>query len=77
MANRIDLSKKNHDYAIFTPALSGFYQSYVSKQQANPNHVEPERIPAKFENGIEGLNFLNPEQGYFTYDYVLYSAGHA
>lgn len=77
MANKIDLSKKNHDYAIFTPALSGFYSSYVSKQQATGNYVEADRIPKKFENGIEGLNFLNPNQGYFTYDHVLYSAGHA
>jgi hypothetical protein len=77
MAVRINLSEKNHDYAVFTPALSGFYQSYVSKQQQDPNHVEQSRIPAKFENGIEGLNFLNPEQGYFTYNHVLYSAGHA
>ena len=76
MVNRIDLSAKNHDYAIFTPALSGFYSSYVSKQQSS-EYVEAERIPQKFENGIEGLNFLNPDQGYFTYDHVLYSAGHA
>jgi hypothetical protein len=77
MTNKVDLSKKNHDYAIFTPALSGFYSSYVSKQQATGNHVEAERIPAKFENGIEGLNFLNPEAGYFTYNHVFYSAGRA
>jgi hypothetical protein len=26
-----------------------------------------ERIPQGFENGVEGLNFLNPEKGMFTY----------
>lgn len=76
MTNKVNLSAKNHDYAVFTPALSGFYSSYVSKQQSG-EYVEAKRIPARFENGIEGLNFLNPEQGYFTYDHVLYSAGHA
>ena len=54
MVNKIDLSNKNHDYAVFTPALSGFYSSYVSKQQVNPNHVELSRVPAKFETALKG-----------------------
>ena len=36
-----------------------------------------DRIPADFDRGIEGMNFLNAEEGYFTYKYGLYSAGHA
>ena len=54
MVNKIDLSAKNHDYAIFTPALSAFYSSYVSKQQSS-EYVEAERIPQKFEKAIEAL----------------------
>jgi len=77
MVNKIDLTSKNHDYAVFTPALSTFYSNYVSKQQSTGNYVPSDRIPKKFENGVEGLNFLNPEAGYFTYKYALYSAGHA
>ncbi len=77
MAQRVNLSEKNRDYAVFTPALSSFYSTYVSKQRKDPNYVPPERVPAGFENGVEGLNFLNPDEGYFTYDHVLYSAGHA
>jgi hypothetical protein len=77
MVNKIDLTSKNHDYAVFTPALSTFYSNYVSKQQQLGNYVPSSRIPKKFENGVEGLNFLNPEAGYFTYKYALYSAGHA
>ena len=40
-------------------------------------HIPAERIPKGFENGVEGLNFLNPEKGMFTYPTALYSAGHA
>ena len=71
-----NLAVKNRDYSVFTPALSGFYVHYVSKQQ-HYNYVEPDRIPKNFENGIEGLNFLNSKDGYFYYDHFLYSAGHA
>lgn len=62
--------------AIFLPALSTFYASYVGKQR-HGHYVEPARIPAGFEEGIEGLNYLNPTQGYFQYRWSLYSAGHA
>ncbi len=34
-------------------------------------------MPTRFEHGVEGLNFLNPDQGYFQYKWGLYSAGHA
>ena len=77
MKNRVNLSKKNHDYAVFTPALSGFYSSYVSKQRKDPEAVPSDRVPKDFETGVEGLNFLNEDQGYFTYNRFLYSAGHA
>jgi hypothetical protein len=72
----INLTPLQKDYAVFLPAISGFYSTYVSKQQAN-EYVPKERIPAGFDRGIEGMNFLNPEQGYFTYKYGLFSAGHA
>ena len=64
-------------YAIFLPALSTFYGTYVGKQRHNPNYVDPARIPADFESGVEGLNWLNPEEAYFPYKWALYSAGHA
>ena len=65
------------DTAIFLPALSSFYGTYVGKQQSDPNYIQPNRVPANFENGVEGLNWLNDKQGYFTYKWSLYSAGHA
>jgi hypothetical protein len=79
---RDNLTSKQLDYAVFLPALSGFYATYVGKQRF-PNaetgelYVDPARIPADFENGIEGLNWLNPDAAYFPYHWALYSAGHA
>ncbi len=72
-----DLTSKQNDYAIFLPALSSFYATYIGKQRHDPNFVEHNRVPSKFENGIEGLNWLNNQQGYFHYKWALYSAGHA
>ena len=76
MSSKVNLTVKNRDYAVFTPAISGFYLAYISKQRYR-EFVENGRIPTKFENGIEGMNFLNKNEGYFTYKYGLYSAGHA
>lgn len=70
------MTQSQQDYAVFLPALSSFYASYVGKQRFG-NHVDSARIPAGFENGVEGLNYLNSQQGYFTYKWSLYSAGHA
>ena len=72
-----NLTSKQKDYAVFLPALSGFYATYVGKQRHDPTYVDPARIPADFENGIEGLNWLNPDAAYFPYHWSLYSAGHA
>jgi hypothetical protein len=62
-----NLTSKQKDYAVFLPALSGFYATYVGKQRHDPTYVDPSRIPADFENGIEGLNWLNPDAAYFPY----------
>ena len=57
-------------YSLFLPALSGFYATYVGKQRHDPNYVDPARIPADFETGIEGLNWLNKEEAYFPYKWA-------
>ena len=72
----IDLTPLQRDYAVFLPAISSFYSTYVAKQRLS-EHISKERMPAGFDRGVEGMNFLNLEQGYFTYKYALYSAGHA
>ena len=72
----VNLTPLQKDYAVYLPAISSFYSTYVAKQRLE-DFVPTDRIPAGFDRGIEGMNFLNPEEGYFTYKYALYSAGHA
>ena len=76
MKQPIDLTPLQRDYAVYLPAISSFYSTYVAKQRLE-EFVPKDRIPQGFDRGIEGMNFLNPEQGYFYYKYALYSAGHA
>ena len=76
MKQPIDLTPLQKDYAVYLPAISSFYSTYVAKQRLE-EFVPKDRIPQGFDRGIEGMNFLNPEQGYFYYKYALYSAGHA
>ena len=71
-----NLTATQSDYAYFLPATSGFYSTFIGKQRYG-NYVDPARIPKSFTNGIEGLNYLEPEKGMFYYDHCLYSAGHA
>ena len=87
MAFEIDnLTAKQNDYAVFLPALSGFYGTYIGKQRHkepdnkkydNGNYVPLTRVPKDFENGVEGMNWLNKDESYFPYKWALYSAGHA
>lgn len=71
-----NLTNKQKDWAVFLPAISSFYATFIGKQRYD-HYVDPARIPADFEHGIEGLNFLNEKEGYFPYKWALYSAGHA
>ena len=72
------LGDKSRDFAVFLPAISNFYNTFISKQRVTGGtHIPAERIPKGFDNGVEGLNFLNPEKGMYTYPTALYSAGHA
>jgi hypothetical protein len=76
MKQQVNLTPLQKDYAVYLPAISSFYSTYVAKQRLE-EFVPKDRIPAGFDRSIEGMNFLNPEEGYFTYKYALYSAGHA
>lgn len=73
---RTNLTESQKDYATFLPALSGFYATYVGKQRYE-QYVDSTRIPSNFKNGVESLNYLNPQEGAFEYHWTLYSAGHA
>ena len=76
MKRQVNLTPLQKDYAVYLPAISSFYSTYIAKQRLE-EFVPKDRIPAGFDRGIEGMNFLNEEEGYFTYKYGLYSAGHA
>ena len=70
-----DLSR---DFAVFLPAISNFFNTFISKQRITEGkHIPADRIPKGLDRGVEGLNFINPNEGYFTYPTALYSAGHA
>jgi len=70
-----DLTSTQNDYAIFLPATSGFYSTFIGKQRYG-NYVDPARVPTSFHNGVESLNYLDPSS-LFYYKWCLYSAGHA
>ena len=70
-----NLTAKQKDYAVFLPAISSFYGSYVGRQRTE-TYVDPARMPAGIPD-MEQLNWLNPQKGLFPYQWSLYSAGHA
>jgi hypothetical protein len=71
-----DLTASQKDYAIFLPALSGFYATFVGKQRRE-EYVDYNRIPKHWTNGVESGNWLNRDKSLFQYQWSLYSAGHA
>ena len=72
-----DLTATQNDYALFLPATSSFYASFIGYQRHRYPYVQANRIPANFVNDVESLNFLEPGAGLFNYKWCLYSAGHA
>ena len=71
-----NLTATQNDYAVFLPATSGFYATFIGKQRYG-NYVDPARIPKAWGHGMESLNYLEPVKGEFYYNWCLYSAGHA
>jgi hypothetical protein len=70
-----NLTAKQSDYAVFLPAISGFYATFVGKQR-NEHYVEPARFPAGLTD-MEQMNWLNSQKALFPYRWSLYSGGHA
>jgi hypothetical protein len=73
-----NLTAKQNDYAVFLPAISGFYATFVGKQRdpASPPYVDPARMPAGLTD-MEMMNWLDANKGLFPYRWSLYSGGHA
>ena len=72
---RDDLTAKQKDYAVFLPAISGFYATFIGKQRNEP-YVDPKRFPQGLTD-LEQMNWLNSQQALFPYKWSLYSGGHA
>ena len=75
----IDLGKRHQagGWARYLPAISGFYTTHLGKDLSDPTFIPESRVPADFEHGMQGLNFLKDKDSYYHYPYALYSAGHA
>ena len=70
-----NLTAKQNDYAVFLPAISGFYATFVGKQRNEP-YVDPARFPIGLTD-MEQMNWLNSQKALFPYKWSLYSGGHA
>jgi hypothetical protein len=70
-----NLTAKQLDYAVFLPAISGFYATFVGKQRNEP-YVDPVRFPQGLTD-MEQMNWLNSQKALFPYKWSLYSGGHA
>jgi hypothetical protein len=62
-------------WAVFLPAISGFYATFIGKQRNEP-YVDPARLPQGITD-MEQLNWLNSNKALFPYKWSLYSGGHA
>ena len=62
--NQDNLTAKQSDYAIFLPAISGFYQTFIGKQRVNNDYVDVNRMPAAIQD-MEQMNWLNDQKGLF------------
>jgi hypothetical protein len=71
-----NLTAKQNDYAVFLPAISGFYATFVGKQRNGGTYVDPARFPAGLTD-MEQMNWLDAQKALFPYKWSLYSAGHA
>ena len=70
-----NLTAKQKDYAVFLPAISGFYATFIGKQR-NEEYVDPARFPQGLTD-MEQMNWLEANKGLFPYKWSLYSGGHA
>ena len=75
MIEQDNLTAKQNDYAVFLPAISGFYATFIGKQRNEP-YVDPARLPAGLTD-MEQMNWLNSQKALFPYRWSLYSGGHA
>ena len=71
---KTNLTAEQSDYAVFLPAISSFFSSYIGRQRVE-KYIPDDRMPDGIPE-MEMLNFLNPVDGLYQYKWGLYSAGH-
>lgn len=69
----LDLTANNNDYSVFLPSISSIYVKMLSSNLMGKR----ESLPAGLKNGWDDLDFLGTKSDLFTYQWSLYSAGHA
>ena len=62
---KTNLTEEQKDYAVFLPALSGFYATFIGKQRVDNTNVDPARMPKHFKGKMESMNWLNPNDALF------------
>lgn len=79
----IDLSSMNplskgdaekDGYAVFLPSISPVYVKNTGRED---NEIRGGKLPEAINGTLRNLNFLDSENGNFSYKWGLYSAGHA
>jgi hypothetical protein len=58
-----NLTAKQNDYAVYLPAISGFYATFVGRQRQEQN-VDPARCPAGMTD-MEQRKWQASQQPYF------------
>jgi hypothetical protein len=72
-ARQIDENNRSK-WAIFLPAVSGFYSTFIGRQRYE-NYVDQSRMP--MFKSMEELNWFNSKESLFPYKWSLFSGGHA
>ena len=71
-----NLTIEQKDYAIFLPAISSFYATFVGKQRYE-EYIPKDRLPSSMNGLVESGNWLEPAAAIWQYKWGLHSAGHA
>jgi len=53
-----NLTYEQKDYAVFLPAISGFFAAFIGRQRNNSNYIPATRLPPSLTHGVESLNYL-------------------
>ena len=61
-----NLTTEQKDYAIFLPAISSFYATFVGKQRYE-EYIPKDRLPSSMNGLVESGNWLEPAAAIWQY----------